>query len=133
MRTKYSREQKIAAVGRLERGEPDGLNLKMVRRWRDEWYKYGANAFTGYGKSRTPKVQKTEAIIFRLTAAEYSRLLLCVQQSGARTLSQFAREQLFRTEPAAGDLEHRIAQATRALATLAASGSAVRTTRSSGR
>jgi hypothetical protein len=119
MRRKFSKEEKIAAIQRLETHEPDGLNPKMVRRWRDEWLRYGVHAFSGYGKARSPKYQKTEPVIFRLTPGEYQRLIDCVQLSNARTLSEFARRQLFGTQPEPSQIEQKVVELTRAVQQLA--------------
>jgi hypothetical protein len=119
MRRRFSKAEKLAAIQRLEKGEADGLNPKMVRRWRDEWLRYGVHAFSGYGKARAPRVQKTEPVVFRLTMAEYQRLLDCVESSDARTLSEFARRQLFDAQPEARQIEQKVVELTRAVKQLA--------------
>lgn len=108
MRRRFSKSEKIAAVERLERGEPVD-HPKMVRRWRDELHKFGANAFTGYGNARVQGPKKTEAVVFRLTPNEYERFLARVQSSGARSLSDFARRQVFAAEPDPRRIARRIA------------------------
>lgn len=112
MKRTYSKQEKLAAIERLENGEPDDLVKEMVRRWRDELHKYGAQAFSGYGKRRRPVPQKTMVLVFRLRQPEYERFLACLESSGARTVSEFARRQLFAPEPDPQQIERRIADLT---------------------
>ncbi len=118
-RRKFSKEEKLAAIERYENGEVIDLNLNVVRRWRDEWHKYGANAFSGYGNPRTPTPQKTQPIVFRLKLAEHERLLAGIQTSQARSLSEFVRGHLFEVQPEAGQIEQRVAELTRVVEGLA--------------
>jgi transposase-like protein len=118
-RRKFSKDEKLAAIQRLENGDPIDLNPELVRRWRNEWHKYGANAFSGYGNRRSPTAQKTEPLIFRLQPAEYERLMACVEASGAPTLSEFARRQLFKPHPEPRQIEQRVAELTRSVQDLA--------------
>jgi transposase-like protein len=111
-RRTFSKEEKLAAIQRLENGEPSELKPDLVRRWREEWHKYGANAFSGCGTPRAETPQKTEAVVFRLTHGENERLLACLQSSGARTLSEFARRQLFEPQPEPEQIERKVAELT---------------------
>jgi hypothetical protein len=113
MRRRFSKEEKLAAIQRLENGEPIKLNPEMVRRWRVEWHKYGANAFSGYGNPRRPTPPKTEPVVFRLKPAEYDRLLASVRSSDAGSLSEFARRHLFEPHPEPRQIEQKIAELTR--------------------
>lgn len=121
MRRKFSREEKLAAIRSFEKGEPAGVNSKMVRRWRDESHKYGANAFSGYGKRRAPIHPKTEPVTFRLTRQEYDQLRVCCSESGARSVSEFARAQLFHSpvEPSARKIEEKVRDLTASVTRLA--------------
>ena len=82
MRRKISKEEKLAEIERLERGEAVA-NPKMVRRWRDEWKLYGDKAFSGYGRRRAQAPLKTEPLVLRLTEREYNQLQACASASDA--------------------------------------------------
>jgi len=107
MRRRISKEEKLLAIEKLERGEPVS-NPKMVRRWREERQLYGDKAFSGYGKPRAAAPRKTEPVIVRLTHEEYDHLRAVVTSSNARTFSEFARTQIFTREPSARQLEQKI-------------------------
>lgn len=108
MRRKFSREEKLAAIQRLESGQAVQLEIEMVRRWRDELEKFGAGAFSGYGRRRKPIPQKKKVIVFRLRSAEYERFRICLESSQSPTISDFARRQLFAPEPDPEEIEKRI-------------------------
>lgn len=115
MRRKYSKFEKLAAIQRLERGEPDSLNREMVRRWRDELQKFGPSAFTGNGNRRNSSPPKTETLVFRLRRPEYERFLACLNDSQIRSISEFARRKLFEPEPDPNQIEARIEALTDAI------------------
>lgn len=119
MRRRFSKEEKLRAIERLEGGEAVGMNPKMVRRWREEWHRYGANAFLGYGRRRTSAPLKTEPVMFRVTPEEYARLSACVSSSEARTLSEFARRRLLDPEPSAREIEQKLTDLTAVVSRLA--------------
>jgi transposase-like protein len=104
-RRKFPREFKEAAVRRLERGDsvPEVCRLCRVdantlHRWRKEFRDYGAQAFSGYGKSRLP-TEPAQTIVVRLTREEHQRLKAACSRSRAHSLSEFARAHLRRPPP----------------------------------
>jgi transposase-like protein len=120
MRRRFSKEEKLAAIQQLEKGEAVQVEIEMVRRWRDEFEKFGHQAFSGCGRRRKPIPQKTKVLVFRLRRAEYQRFLNCLESSEAQTVSEFARQQLFAVEPDAQEIENRIASLTEAVKRLIA-------------
>jgi transposase-like protein len=117
MRRKFSKAFKKAAVRQLQSGRSVAeiarfcqVRPQILRRWREELDKYGPNAFTGYGRQRSPTHPKTEPVIFRVTQEEYERLQACYSASNCRSLSEFARDQLFQAsaEPSFPQIEKKI-------------------------
>lgn len=70
------------------------VNPNVVHRWRREWWNFGAQAFGGYGNSRTEVAPRTRAVMFRLTDVEFDSLEKARAQGGARSLSDFVRTQV---------------------------------------
>jgi transposase-like protein len=96
----FSKEFKETVVGRLESGEPVGdaalalqLDPTVIRRWRHEWRKYGAAAFTGYGKSRSP-APSARTVIVRFTEDEYESVKAASVALQAGSLPEFVRAQI---------------------------------------
>ena len=50
------------------------VNPNVVHRWRRESWRFGAQAFGGYGNSRTEVAPRTRAVMFRLTDVEFDNL-----------------------------------------------------------
>ncbi|HTS78415.1 MAG TPA: hypothetical protein VMG40_19555 [Bryobacteraceae bacterium] len=117
MRRKISREEKLLAIEKLERGEPVA-HPKMVRRWREERQLYGEKAFSGYGRRRAATPLKTEPVVLRLTHQEYDRLRAFLESNQARSFSEFARAQLFSREPSPRQIEQKINDLKSAIARL---------------
>jgi len=97
----FSKECKAAAVRRLEMGASASevaralqVNPNVVHRWRREWWNFGAQAFGGYGNSRTEVAPRTRAVMFRLTDVEFDSLEKARAKGGARSLSDFVRTQV---------------------------------------
>jgi transposase-like protein len=97
----FSKECKAAAVRRLEMGASASevaralqVNPNVVHRWRREWWNFGAQAFGGYGNSRTEVAPRTRAVMFRLTDLEFDSLEKARAKGGARSLSDFVRTQV---------------------------------------
>ena len=104
-RRKFTREFKEAAVGRLERGDPIAevcrccrVSANTLHRWRKEFRDYGAQAFSGYGKSRLPE-EPAQTIVVRLTREEHQRFKAACSRSRAHSLSEFAGVYLRRRPP----------------------------------
>ena len=104
-RRKFTREFKEAAVRRLERGDPIPevcrfcrVSANTLHRWRKEFRDYGAQAFSGYGKSRLP-AEPAQVIVVRLTREEHQRFKAACSRSRAHSLSEFARAHLRRPPP----------------------------------
>lgn len=102
----FSKEFKEAVVGRLESGESVGdaacalqLDPTVIRRWRHEWLKYGADAFTGYGKSRAP-APSARKVVVRFTEAEYESVKAASAARQAGSLPEFVRAQILPREAA---------------------------------
>jgi transposase-like protein len=96
----FSKEFKESAVGRLEAGESVRdvavalqLDPTVIRRWRHEWRKYGADAFTGYGKSRSPGPSARKVIV-RFTEDEYESIKAASMARQAGSLPEFVRAQI---------------------------------------
>lgn len=70
------------------------VNPNVVHRWRREWWSFGAQAFGGYGNSRTEVAPRTRAVMFRLTDMEFDSLEKARAKGGARSLSDFVRTQV---------------------------------------
>lgn len=96
----FSREFKESVVGRLESGESVGdaaraleLDPTVIRRWLHESRKYGAAAFTGYGKSRSP-APSARKVIVRFTEDEYESVKAASVARQAGSLPEFVRAQI---------------------------------------
>jgi len=70
------------------------VNPNVVHRWRREAWRFGAQAFGGYGNSRTEVAPRTRAVMFRLTDVEFDNLEKARAKGGARSLSDFVRSQV---------------------------------------
>ena len=70
------------------------VNPNVVHRWRRESWRFGAQAFGGYGNSRAEVAPRTRAVMFRLTDVEFENLEKARAKGGARSLSDFVRTQL---------------------------------------
>ena len=124
-RRKFTKEFKKAAVQRLqsedsvaEVARACGVTPQMLRRWREELTRYRVNAFPGYGKRRSSAESRTEPVVFRVTEDEYDRLKAACSATGARSLSQFARRQIFlpvSPGPSLAEIEGKLSQLTAAL------------------
>jgi len=97
----FSKESKAAAVRSLEMGASATevaralqVNPNVVHRWRREAWRFGAQAFGGYGNSRTEVAPRTRAVMFRLTDVEFEHLENARARGGARSLSDFVRSQV---------------------------------------
>lgn len=97
----FSKESKAAAVRSLEMGASATevartlqVNPNVVHRWRREAWRFGAQAFGGYGNSRTEVAPRTRAVMFRLTDVEFENLEKARARGGARSLSDFVRTQV---------------------------------------
>ena len=97
----FSKECKAAAVRSLEMGASATevaralqVNPNVVHRWRREAWRFGGQAFGGYGKSRTEVAPRTRAVMFRLTDIEFENLENARAKGGARSLSDFVRSQV---------------------------------------
>jgi transposase-like protein len=98
----FSKECKAAAVRRLEQGvsvreiaRALQVNPNVVHRWRRESWRFGTQAFAGYGNNRAEVAPRTRAVVFRLTDAEFEDLEKARARDGARSLSDFVRTQVF--------------------------------------
>lgn len=97
----FSKECKAAAVRSLEMGASVAevartlqVNPNVIHRWRRESWRFGAQAFGGYGNSRTEVAPRTRAVMFRLTDVEFDNLEKARAKGGARSLSDFVRSQV---------------------------------------
>ena len=97
----FSKECKSAAVRSLEMGASVTevaralqVNPNVVHRWRRESWRFGGQAFGGYGNSRTDVAPRTRAVMFRLTDVEFESLEQARSRGGARSLSDFVRTQV---------------------------------------
>jgi transposase-like protein len=97
----FSKECKAAAVRSLEMGASATevarslqVNPNVIHRWRRESWRFGAQAFGGYGNSRTEVAPRTRAVMFRLTDVEFDNLEKARAKGGARSLSDFVRSQV---------------------------------------
>jgi transposase-like protein len=97
----FSKESKAAAVRSLEMGASATevaralqVNPNVVHRWRRESWRFVAQAFGGYGNSRTEVAPRTRAVMFRLTDVEFDNLEKARAKGGARSLSDFVRSQV---------------------------------------
>jgi transposase len=97
----FSKECKAAAVRSLEMGASVAevaralqVNPNVVHRWRREAWRFGPQAFGGYGNSRTEVAPRTRALMFRLTDVEFDHLEKARAKGGARSLSDFVRSQV---------------------------------------
>ena len=97
----FSKECKAAAVRSLEMGASATevaralqVNPNVVHRWRRESWRFGGQAFRGYGNSRTEVTPRTRAVMFRLTDVEFDNLEKARARGGARSLSDFVRSQV---------------------------------------
>jgi transposase-like protein len=70
------------------------VNPNVVHRWRREAWRFGGQAFGGYGVSRTEVAPRTRAVMFRLTDVEFENLEKARARGGARSLSDFVRSQV---------------------------------------
>jgi transposase-like protein len=70
------------------------VNPNVVHRWRRESWRFGGQAFGGYGNSRTEVAPRTRAVMFRLTDVEFENLEQARAKGGARSLSDFIRSQV---------------------------------------
>jgi transposase-like protein len=70
------------------------VNPNVIHRWRREAWRFGAQAFAGYGNSRTEVAPRTRAVMFRLTDVEFDNLEKARAKGGARSLSDFVRSQV---------------------------------------
>jgi transposase-like protein len=97
----FSKECKAAALRRLEMGASVAevaralqVNPNVIHRWRRESWRFGGQAFGGYGNSRTEVPPRTRAVMFRLTDVEFDNLEKARAKGGARSLSDFVRSQV---------------------------------------
>lgn len=86
-----------------------GVSLKVLRRWRQEWCKYGEAAFPGYGRRRLP-APSSQKVILRFTGDEYEGLKAISQVRHARSLADFVRAQILavRQAPSVGEIAGRL-------------------------
>ena len=96
----FSKEFKESVVGRLESGESVGdaaralqLDPTVIRRWLHESRKFGAAAFTGYGKSRSP-APSARKVIVRFTEDEYESVKAASAARRAGSVPEFVRDQI---------------------------------------
>src|SRR5258708_8136332 len=94
----FSKECKAAAVRSLEMGASATevahalqVNPNVVHRWRRESWRFGGQAFGGYGNSRTEVAPRTRAVMFRLTDVEFENLEKARARGGAGTPSALVR------------------------------------------
>ncbi len=97
----FSKECKAAALRSLETGASATevaralqVNPNVIHRWRREAWRFGEQAFAGYGNSRTEVAPRTRAVMFRLTDVEFENLENARAKGGARSLSDFVRTQV---------------------------------------
>ncbi len=112
----FSKEFKESVVKRLEAGESVGglvraleLNPTVVRRWRNEWRKFGEAAFSGYGKTRSPSAS-TRTVIVRFTEEEYNDIKAASLACHASSLPDFVRGQILpaREAPSVAEIADRL-------------------------
>jgi transposase-like protein len=112
----FSKEFKESVVKRLESGESVSgvvralqLNPTVVRRWRQEWRKYGEAAFSGYGKTRSPTAS-TRTVIVRFTEEEYEAIKAASLARHASSLPDFVRGQILpaREAPSVAEIAGRL-------------------------
>lgn len=113
----FTKECKAAAVRRLELGATASevaralqVNPNVVHRWRRESWRFGTQAFGGYGNSRGEVAPRTRAVVFRLTAAEFENLEEACARGGARSLSDFVRSQVLSGagQPSLAQIENKL-------------------------
>ena len=113
----FSKECKAAALRSLEMGASASevarslqVNPNVVHRWRRESWRFGQQAFTGYGKNRTDVPPRTRAVMFRLTDLEFENLEKARAKGGARSLSDFVRSQLLSGagQPSLAQIENKL-------------------------
>ena len=113
----FSKECKAAAVRSLEMGASVAevaralqVNPNVVHRWRREAWRFGAQAFGGYGNSRTEVAPRTRAVMFRLTDVEFDNLEKARAKGGARSLSDFVRSQVLSgaSQPSLAQIESKL-------------------------
>jgi transposase-like protein len=99
-RRRFTKQFKKAAVERLEKGgslievaSSIKIPAAVLSRWRQEWRQFGAEAFSGYGKSRLPS-QPTRVVRVFLTQDEDTRIKVACTTGKARSLTLFARSLL---------------------------------------
>jgi transposase-like protein len=112
----FAKEFKDSVVKRLESGESVSdvvralqLNPTVVRRWRQEWRKYGEAAFSGYGKTRSP-ADSTRTVVVRFTEEEYDGIKAASLARHASSLPDFVRAQLLpaSSPPTVGEIADRL-------------------------
>jgi transposase-like protein len=113
-RRQFSKEFKEAAVRRLEQGETVRdvvhacqLNPTVLRRWWQEWRRYGEAAFSGYGKPRSPS-QSSRTVIVRFTQDEYESIQAASRASRASSLPDFVRAQVLSPAPSIVEIVRRM-------------------------
>jgi len=86
------------------------VNPNVVHRWRREAWRFGAQAFTGYGNSRTEVAPRTRAVVFRLTDVEFENLENARSKGGSRSLSDFVRSQVLNGagQPSLAQIENKL-------------------------
>jgi len=116
-RRKFTKEFKESVVMRVEEGASTPevarsceLSTSLLNRWRQEMRNYGAEAFSGHGKSRRPIQPKSQAVICHLTEDEYRILTTACSKNGARSVSAFARSRMLETsgEPSFDRLQEQL-------------------------
>ncbi len=102
-RRRFTKPFKKAAIERLEKGDSLGevagslgILPTVLSRWRQEWRQFGAEAFSGYGKSRSLS-QPTRVVRVFLTRDEHARIQTACSTSKAHGLTDFARSFLTET------------------------------------
>ena len=117
----FSKECKAAAVRSLEMGASVAevartlqVNPNVIHRWRRESWRFGAQAFGGYGNSRTEVAPRTRAVMFRLTDVEFDNLEKARAKGGARSLSDFVRSQVLSgtDQPSLAQIESKLNELT---------------------
>ncbi len=86
------------------------VNPNVVHRWRRESWRFGEQAFGGYGNSRTEVAPRTRAVVFRLTDLEFESLEKARARGGARSLSDFVRSQVLNVagQPSLAQIESKL-------------------------
>jgi len=90
------------------------VNPNVVHRWRRESWRFGAQAFGGYGNSRIEVAPRTRAVMFRLTDVEFDNLEKARARGGARSLSDFVRTQVLSAtdQPSLAKIESKLNELT---------------------